>query len=57
MPEPKAITWPADWDTALDTAIRDEGGEWTTVRAGLLTAIDIDGRRVYHPTTREDSRP
>jgi len=36
MPEPKAITWPADWDTVLDTAIRDEGGEWTTVRVQHL---------------------
>ncbi|MFG2780769.1 hypothetical protein ACGFY7_23315 [Streptomyces prunicolor] len=31
-----AITWPADWDTVLDTTIREEGGEWTTKRVQQL---------------------
>jgi hypothetical protein len=31
-----AITWPDDWNAILDTAIRDEGGEWTTVRVQHL---------------------
>lgn len=25
-------------------------------RDGHLTAVDIDGRRIYHPTTGEDGR-
>lgn len=29
----------------------------TLARAGHLTAADIDGRRLYHPTTGEDGRP
>lgn len=31
-----AVTWPDDWDTVLDTAIRDEGGEWTPARVREL---------------------
>jgi len=41
MPEPTpatspAITWPNDWDTVLDTAIREWGGEWDTKRVQHL---------------------
>ncbi|MFG2372611.1 hypothetical protein ACGFY9_14170 [Streptomyces sp. NPDC048504] len=43
------------WESyGRNTARKDLRG---LTRAGLLTAVDIDGRRVYHPTIREDSRP
>lgn len=32
----RARMWPKDWDQVLDTAIRDEGGEWTTLRVQHL---------------------
>ncbi len=31
-----ALTWPADWDQVLDTAIRAWGGEWTPQRVQHL---------------------
>ena len=33
---PAAITWPEDWETVLDTAIREWGGEWDTKRVQHL---------------------
>lgn len=32
----RARMWPEDWDAVLDAAIRDEGGEWTTLRVQHL---------------------
>lgn len=45
-----ADAWPS---YGRNTARKDLRG---LARAGLLTAVDIEGRRVYHPI-REDSRP
>ncbi|GAB2731476.1 hypothetical protein [Streptomyces bullii] len=44
-------TWPT---YGRNTARKDLRG---LARCGHLTAVDIDGRRLYHPTTtREDGR-
>ena len=32
----KAPAWPDDWDTVLDTAIREWGGDWTPLRVQRL---------------------
>lgn len=36
MKSSPAITWPDDWDSVLDTAIREWGGEWDTRRVQRL---------------------
>jgi hypothetical protein len=46
-----AGTWPT---YGRNTARKDLRG---LNRAGLLVSADVDGRRVYRPTTGEDSRP
>ncbi|MGY5048241.1 hypothetical protein ACWDE0_21815 [Streptomyces sp. 900105755] len=43
------------WATyGRNTARKDLRG---LARSGQLTAVDVDGRRIYHPITREDGRP
>ncbi|MFJ8538109.1 hypothetical protein [Streptomyces sp. NPDC093591] len=43
------------WPTAgRNTARKDLRA---LARQGHLTAVDIDSRRLYHPTTGEDGRP
>jgi len=42
------------WESyGRNTARKDLRG---LVQQGHLTAVDVDGRRVYHPTIREDGR-
>jgi len=46
-----AVTWPADWDDVLDTAIRTWGGEWDTQRVQRLFLVAY-GRGIYRADAR-----
>ena len=51
-PKPKpALSWPEDWDTVLDTAIREWGGEWDTKRVQRLFVARY-GRGLYRCDAR-----
>lgn len=56
MPEPmgtaSTVSWPADWDQVLDTAIRTWDVEWTTKRVQHLFAARYGGG-IYRDAARE----